>query len=295
MVPKTVIHSGFGIFYAGFFSDLGGQVLFPGYNVEQPFNNLGTGVAQPFKLSQGMPHVATKNPNDPEANITQFNSPSNPLTLSAYDGFTKARPTPYAEEWNFGIQQEFTKDVIFDMNYVGSTGVHLAVNLPTNTVPYNPAIDDAVAKANTTLATQLARPFPTIGSFNSLIMIGSSSYNALQASVNRRFGNNLAFTASYVWSKSIDDASGLYSFSQPSGLNLGQFPQLSLAINRGLSEFNRTNAFNAAIEYTTKGNRWVRNFQLFPMLSVQTGLPLYIGQSKRIQRRLAQTSSGPTT
>ncbi len=279
VMPKTVIHSGFGIFYAGIFSDVGGQVLFPGYNVAQPFQNLGTGVEQPFSLSQGMPRVATNNPQDPQANIAQFNSPSNPLSLPAYDGFTKARPTPYAEEWNLGVQQEIAKATIFDLNYVASTGRHLAVNLPTNTVPYNPAIDDAVALANTTLATQQARPFPTIEGFNSLIMIGSSSHNSLQASINRQFGGGLGFTGSYVWSKSIDDASGLYSFSQPSGLNLGQFPQVSLALNRGLSEFDRTNAFNAAIEYETKGNRWVRNFEIFPMLSIQTGLPLYISQT----------------
>ncbi len=85
--------------------------------------------------------------------------------------------------------------------------------------------------------------------------------------------------ASYVWSKSIDDASGLYSFSQPSGLNLGQFPQYSLAINKAPSEFDRTNVFTAAFEYKTRGNRWVRNFEIFPMLTAQTGLPIYIGQS----------------
>ena len=62
--PKTVIRSGFGIFYAGFFSDLGGQVEFPGYNVEQSFTSLGTGKPQPFTLSQGMPSVVTNNPSE---------------------------------------------------------------------------------------------------------------------------------------------------------------------------------------------------------------------------------------
>ncbi len=94
---------------------------------------------------------------------------------------------PYAQEWNFGVQQEIAKGTVVDVNYVGSKGVHLAVNLPTNTVPYNPAIDNAVGLANTTLATQLARPFSTIGSFNSLNMEGSSTYNALQTSVNRHY------------------------------------------------------------------------------------------------------------
>ncbi len=276
---KTVIRSGFGIFYAGIFSDLGGQVLFPGYNVEQAFSNRGTGVPQPFKLHQGMPAVATNNPQNPQANIAQFNSPSNPLTLTDYDGFTQVTPLPYAEEWNFGVQQEVAKGTIVDINYVGSKGVHLAVNLPTNTVPYDPAVDNAVSLANTTLTTQLARPFPTIGSFNSLNMEGSSTYNALQTSINRQYGDNLNFVANYVWSKSIDDASGLYSFSQPSGLNLGQLPSQFLGLNKGPSEFDRTNDFTVAIEYRTKGNRWVRNFEIYPMLTAHTGLPMYIGQS----------------
>ncbi|MBV9081784.1 MAG: TonB-dependent receptor [Acidobacteriaceae bacterium] len=277
--PKTVVRAGFGIFYSQLFSLLGGQVLFPGYNVEQPFNNLGTGVPQPFTLSQGIPSVATNNPQNPQANIAQFNSPSNPLTLSAYDGFTQVSPLPAAQEWNLGVQQQIGRGTLLDLNYVGSHGVHLAVNLPTNTVPYNPALDTAVAFANTTLTTQLARPYPTIGSFNSLNMEATSSYNAFQASVHRQYGQNLAFIGNYVWSKSIDNASGTFSFSQPSGLNLGQFPQQFLNLNRGLSEFDRTHVFTAAIQYRTKGNRWIRNFEFYPMLTAQTGLPMYIGQS----------------
>jgi hypothetical protein len=279
VTPKTVIRAGFGIFYGGIFSDLGGQVLFPGYNVEQAFANLGTGKAQPFSLSQGMPYVVTNNPSNPQANIAQFNSPANPLTLTDYDGFTQTNKDPYAEEWNFGVQRELFKGVIADVNYVGSHGVHLAVNLPTNTVPYNPAIDAALALANTTLTTQEARPYPNIGSFNSLNFEGTSTYHALQASVRRQFGANLAFVANYTRSKSLDDASGIYSFSQPSGLNLGEFPQQFLGLNKGLSEFDRPNDFTATVRYQTKGNRWERGFLIAPIVSIHNGLPLYIGQT----------------
>jgi hypothetical protein len=278
---KTVFRSGFGIFYAGIFSDLGGQVLFPGYTVEQAFPNLGTGIPQPFKLSQGMPSVVTNNVQNPQANIAQFGTPANPLTLSAYDGFTQASPTPYSEQWNIGVQRELGRGTVADVNYVGNHGVHLAINLPTNTVPYDPAIDTAVALANTTTTTQLARPYPGIGSFNSLNMMGNSSYNALQLSLRRQVGESLTFVTNYTWSRSIDNASGLYSFSQPSGLNLGQFPQQFLSLNRGLSEFDRTNDFTAAILYRTKGNVWLRNFEFYPMATLHTGLPLYIGQSNQ--------------
>ena len=279
LTPKTVIRSGFGIFYAGIFSDLGGQVLFPGYTVEQAFNNLGTGIAQPFKLSQGLPAVATNNVQNPQANIAQFGSAANPLTLTDYNGFTQASPLPLVQQWDFGIQREIAKGTIVEVNYVGTHGVHLPIEQPANTVPYDPAIDAAVALANTTLATQQARPYQGIGSFNSINMEGTSSYQALQASVRRQYGSNVTFVANYVRSKSIDDASGIYNFSQPSGLNVGQFPQQFLGLNKGLSEFDRPNDFTAAVLYRTRGNRWVRNFQIYPMLTAHDGLPLYIGQT----------------
>jgi hypothetical protein len=50
-------------------------------------------------------------------------------------------------------------------------------------------------------------------------------------------------------------------------------------LNKGLSEFDRPNAVTVAILYRTGGNRWVRNFEVYPMLAAQNGLPLYIGQS----------------
>jgi hypothetical protein len=73
--------------------------------------------------------------------------------------------------------------------------------------------------------------------------------------------------------------SGLYNFSQPSGLNFGQFPQQFLGLNKGLSEFDRPNDFTAAIVYRTSGNRWLRNFEFYLMLTAHNGLPLYIGQT----------------
>lgn len=277
--PKTVIRSGFGIFFGGFFSDLGGQVEFPGYTVEQAFASQGTGKPQPFLLSQGMPSLITYNPSDPQANIVQFNSPANPLTFSAYDGFTQVNKLPYAEEWNFGLQQEIARGMIAEVNYVGSHGVHLQINLPTNYIPYNVAVDNAIELANNSVNTQMNRPFPNIGTFNSINMEGTSNYAALQLSVRRQFAHNLMFITHFTWSKSTDDASGLYSFSQPSGLNLGELPQSFLNINKGPSEFNRPADFTAAVQYLTKGNKWVRNFQFFPMFVAHEGLPLYIGQS----------------
>jgi len=275
VTPKTVVRAGFGIFYSQIFSDLGAQVLFPGYTISQAFPNLGTGVPQPFSLSQGMPLIAVQNLKDPQSTLSQF-TPSNPLSASA--SFAEAAPLPYAMEYNFGIQRELPGAVILDVNYVGSSDVHLPLNLPYNQVPFNAAT--AIAQVNTTANTQSYRPFPNIGGFSAITMAGHSSYNGLQITARRDYTTNLAFVVNYTWSKAIDDGDGLFSFSQPEGLNVGQFPQLFRNLDRAVSAFNRPNSFTSAIIYrTSKGPRWLRNIEFDPILTARDGLPITINQN----------------
>ena len=273
-VSKTVIRSGFGIFYSQIFSDLGAQVLFPGYTISQSFSNLGTGIAQPFSLSQGNPLIATQNFANPQATLSQF-SASNPISASA--SFAQINPLPYAAEWNFGVQREVFRGTILDVNYVGSSGVHLPLNLPYNQVPFAQAT--AIAQVNTAVNTQNARPYPNIGAFSATTMAGHSSYHGLQVSARRQYSSNLAFIANYSWSKSIDDGDGLFSFSQPTGLNGGQFPSQFRQFDRSLSEFDRTHNFTTAIQYHTTGPRWLRDFDIDPILTARTGLPITINQN----------------
>jgi hypothetical protein len=273
-IKKTVIRAGVGIFYSQIFSDLGAQVLFPGYTISQAFSNLGTGVAQPFSLSQGNPLIATQNLHNPQSTLSQF-SASNPISASA--SFGQINPLPYSAEWNFGVQREFFYGTILDVNYVGSAGVHLPLNLPYNQVPV--AQGTALAQVNTAVNTQNARPYPNVGSFSATSMAGHSSYDGLQVSVHRQYGANLAFIANYSWSKSIDDGDGLFAFSQPTGLNAGQFPSSYRNLDRSLSEFDRTNNFTTAIQYHTTGSRWLRDFDIDPILTARTGLPTTINQN----------------
>jgi hypothetical protein len=274
LTPKTVVRSGFGLFYAGIFSNLGAQVLFPGYTITQAFNSLGTGIPQPFTLSQGMPLIATQNLSNPQSTLSQFNA-ANPISASA--SFAEAGPLPYASEWNFGVQREVLRGLILDTNYVGSSGVHLQLNLPNNSVPFDQAT--ALSQANTSVTTQNARQFPSVGQFSAIRMAGHSSYHGLQISAKRQYTSNFAFIANYTWSKSINDGDGLFSFSQPTGLNAGQFPSLFRNLDRSVSEFNRPNSFTGAIQYRTGGPRWLRNIEFDPILTARDGLPTTINQN----------------
>ena len=272
---KTVIRTGFGRFYSQIFSDLGAQVLFPGYTISQSFNSLGTGVPQPFKLSQGMPLTAVQNLSDPQSTLTQF-SPTNPLAGTAE--FAQANPLPNALEWNFGIQREVVRGLIVEVNYVGSSGIHLPLNLPYNNIPFDAAT--LAAQVNTSAFTQSLRPYPNIGRFSAVSFAGHSSYDGLQVTARRQYSESLAFVANYTRSKAIDDGSGLFSFSQPESFDAGEFPSNFRQFDRGLSAFNRANDFTGAVQYrVTRGPRVLRNLEFDPIVTARNGLPNSITQN----------------
>jgi hypothetical protein len=155
--------------------------------------------------------------------------------------------------------------------------VHLQLNLPNNSVPFDQAT--ALAQANTTVTTQNARPFPSVGQFSAIRMAGHSSYHALQVSLRRQYSARLAFIVNYTRSKSINDGDGLFSFSQPTGLNVGQFPTVYRNFDRAVSEFDRPNNFTAAAQYHTPGPRWLRDIEINPIVTARDGLPTTINQN----------------
>ena len=284
--PGTVVRGGFSIVYGQIFSNLGSQVNSPGFDIVTNYNNLGTGVAQPFTLSQGMPLTAHYNLTNPGAALGT-GSPSSPISTGGPEFFS-TNPLPSVQQTNFGVQQELTWGMTMELNYVHTHGVHLpllvTLNQPQDVNPdgsLNIALADQIAFNNTTSFNQSTRPFPNLGGISGQGDWGQSQYNALQATLRRQFNKTIAFTASYTWSHSTDDSSGIYSFSQPSGVN-DQFPAVPALRRRydvGNSEFDERNAFNAGFYLTSGGNIWTRNFRLGGIVVLHSGLPQTITQS----------------
>ncbi len=292
-VEGTVLRAGFGTFYSQIMSNLGGQISFPGYDVPVSYTSLGTRVAQPFTLSQGMPLTGVQNFDHPETAIAKA-TPSNPFTTGA-PSYQQISPMSLNQQWTFGVQQAFAKDTIIDVAYVGSHGVHLPLFLNGNL----PAFDQAtqVAFANTTLATQNARPFNTLGTLTGIYNVGNSNYNSLQIKARRRFGSNFSLLSSYAWSHSIDDGSGIYNFSQANGLVSGQYPinPNLRRLDRSSSSFDVRHNYTLAIQYKTPGPRWTRNIQIAPIFTARTGFPLTITQSNLFPGVSTQRPNGDTS
>ena len=276
--PKTVLRAGYGSFYGLVFANLGGQVGYPGYEVQQSFNNLGTQVAQPFTLSQGMPLVGVQNLSNPGA-VVAAGTAASPY-IPASTEFAGVNPMSLEQEWNAGVQQDIFAHTVVEIAYIGSHGVHLPLVLLEN-LP-SPSQATAVAAAGTTLAEQLARPFPKLGSYTTVWNVGNAHYNSLQLTAKRQFTSNIAFLASYVWSHSIDDGSGIYNYSQPNGMNNGQYPSdptIRRTQERSSSAYDLRHNFTFAGQFTSKGRWWMRNFQLNPIFTAHTGLPLTVTQT----------------
>ena len=160
-----MIRSAFGVFYSQIFSNLGGIVLYPGFTVSQQFPDLGVGIAQPFRLSEGTPLVAVQNFDDPFF-VERNASPSNPLNAGAQ--FGEINPMPHSLQWNFGIQRELARGTIFDISSVGTRGLNLPLSQSFNTIPF--ARGEELARIGSTIENQRARRLPNVTAWAPLHM-----------------------------------------------------------------------------------------------------------------------------
>jgi hypothetical protein len=277
---KTVLRAAFGTFYGTVFQNLGSGPAYPGYDNTISYNNLGTAVAQPFSLSQGLPLAAPANLQDPFAALTG-SSADKPYAVAAL--FSNLRHMSMVEQWNIGIQRQLPLAITLEINYVGNHGLHLPFTLIQNAVPL--ASVSAVTLANTSRTTQDSLQFPNLTSFSTTDNIGGSNYNSLQVTVRRNFAKQLAVLSNYAFSKSMDDGSFTQAFSSPnSSLASSQYPVNSPDRIRDVatSSLDVKHVLNIALIYTTAGPRWLRNFHVSPVFIGSTGIPLNISQTNEI-------------
>jgi hypothetical protein len=168
--------------------------------------------------------------------------------------------TPYAQNWNFNIQQEFGSSLAIQLGYVGSKGTKL-VRLRDANQP------DVNGNRNN---------FPQYGPVDQFATISSSAYHALQATMRTHRWRGLSGFAGYTWSKSLDDASDGIDFN----FSTVAFPQDSNhpGADRGPSNFDTRHRFTTAFSYElpTFGNhsRLSQGWELNTIVTAQSGRPV---------------------
>jgi len=250
---ETVFRAGYGIYYS------------PEIAVESYDLALNRLVNQSNETDgNGLPILTTQN-GFPTTSSTGFPS---------YFGLDRHLPTPYVQQWNGGFQRELPGAVVFEASYIGSKGTHLGRFRRLNTALHTETGENLDPRPGD---LQSLRTFPTLGPIIQREHIANSSYNSLQLKAEKRFTKSLSFLASFVWSKSIDDADsvvpGLFASS-------GAQDERNLRLERGLSFFNVGRRLSADFVYRlpSPSQRAMRlvsgGWELSGLITIQDGTPL---------------------
>jgi len=283
---KWLLTSSYGIFYEPYYTGQGGPLQSP---ISAP-PYLGT-------PQVSLPNFANPFNGNPPAAGT-FSTPLTNLTLS---------PTltlPYTQDWDLNLQRSFGSDWLFEIGYVGTKGTRLPRFIEANPAVFISGTVDGQPISNSSNADQrrlysgcTLADSPSSCQFSStgeIAGIANSSYNALEASMRKRFGHGLSFLASYTWSKAIDDVSSFNitgSAAKPvAGENdLAQNP-FDLAAERGPSLFDVRNRFVGSYEWElpfwNHAQNWYQwalgGWQLNGIATLMSGTPFTVFDSNDV-------------
>jgi hypothetical protein len=291
---KTVVSVAYGIFYEPYYTGEGGPLQDP--------------VSSP-------PYLKTQQISFP---VNSFANPfytSNPFSQAFPEPMTllvtsRNLHLPYAQDWNLNIQQSLGQDWLFQLGYVGTTGVRLPRFIEGNPPVFVPGFttagsgcsvaspclnstEDNVNYRRLYSGCTLADPTGNCiySSVGEMASVANSSYNALEASLRKRFSHGLSFLASYTWSHSIDDVSSFNitgsAAQDVAGENdLAQNP-FDLAAERGRSMFDSRNRFVLSYQWVLPflqhSSSWYGhvfgNWQLNGIVTAMSGGPFTVYDS----------------
>jgi hypothetical protein len=180
--------------------------------------------------------------------------------------------TPYTMEYELNVQRQLSSNWLVEAGYLGSVSRHLQ------------GFQDANQSVPGTVGSAVSRaPFPSFTVIQLVQNGANGNYNSLALKATRRFSQGISLIASYTWSKSIDDTSGI----RTQGFDT-LFPQNSycLACERGLSSFDVRHRVVASALYDLPvgagrrfgiNNRFLNavigDWQAGGILTMQTGVP----------------------
>ncbi|HTS12246.1 MAG TPA: TonB-dependent receptor [Candidatus Limnocylindrales bacterium] len=284
---RWLISGAYGIFFEPYYTGEGGPiqdpVSAPPY-LQTPQQTFPVNFADPFNGA---------NPFGP--------SFSEPMTLLVVSNKLRL---PYAQDWNLNLQRSFGATWLFSVGYIGTVGVKLPRFIEGDPAVYVPGVDSGgdplstesnVNQRRINSGCTLAEPDDCIyGSVGEIAGIANSNYNALEASLRKRFGHGLAFLASYTYSKSIDDVSSFNitgSASQPlAGENdLPQNP-FDPGAERGRSMFDSRHrvvlSYEWSVPFWAHPVTWYEhvlgNWQFNGIFTAATGAPFTVFDSNDV-------------
>jgi hypothetical protein len=267
---KTVIRSGFGIYYSQIVDNseanyaLGGptgvfnytaapgQIGFPTSISAVPLPAFPAGAVAPVRSLYIRPGES--------AYLNQF------FPTSTLIGYPAQLLNPYTEQWTFGVERAIKPDWVLSVDYLGSHTVK--INRPLDVDPPSPFIRTAPDEVRSAQAANCTRPYwiwwysqhamtcnpvtpttpqPPYGLIQSDVNDGFAFYNALDVNFSHHFSRGASMLASYTWSHAIDNVDPDVPSQNPND------PYFTGAAEIGNAIFDQRNRFVLSGVYTAPG------------------------------------------
>ncbi len=297
---RMVIRGGYGILYSPLqYTDFGGSQV-QGYSATPTFNS-SNNFNPAFNWDSGFPAFAPP----PFTNPSVVNK-GNPNYIQPRFG-----QPGIIQSWSFQIQQQVSKDMVASIGYVGQRAQNLRSALMNyNNIPYQDlALGPVLGQSftgnplgvgtpypaflqdwgNGVSLQQALRPFPQYSYIYMDVLqnIGQSTFQSLQASLERRMSAGLSVQASFTWEKILTDADSILP-SINGGINQVQNPD-NLNGEKALSSQDVPYTFTAALLYQLPfgrnrsffksgiGNAVLGGWEVGAVLRYQSGTPITFG------------------
>ncbi|HMD86029.1 MAG TPA: TonB-dependent receptor [Terriglobia bacterium] len=289
---KTTIRAGYGIFYSSnyYWEGQGARGTWP-YAIADTLGGLnGPSVPQTITNTETM--------------YPTYNFPTLGTPADAQHTMGRYNRTPYSEQWNIGVQRQLAHNLMLEVEYVGDGGRHMSLFTNVNDpLPGPGTVGQPGHFRPYQYADALMGTYPTSGGFGADSQMAnevSSSYNALQVKLDKKFSNGLQFLLSYAYGHYIDI--GGSGFSQSSAPQNDQ----NFGADRGNGTFDERHIFTGSWVYDLpagKGRQFLNSappavnavlggWELTGIFKANTGQPLGIGLSEDIanvgQRSLSE-------
>lgn len=278
LAHKIVLRTGYGIFYGTSINgdDLVNGISYPfSYNVTYNYPDAAHPIIYPNGLLGSLENGLL---GAPLATPSAVNAAGLGFTATQYQFHT-----PYSMEYNFMVEYQATANQTLSLGYVGTQGRHLQVHVGDNSV--RELLPLGLNPQNYVMFPDFARNGMTDNA-----SWGTSDYNGLQASFERRLSANLQLLANYTWSKCRSDARSILS-NNVGGYRAPFLPGFGLRADYALCDYDITQVAHVSSGYQLpfgKGqhflsgasgvaNQLAGGWQLNTILTLQGGQPTTIG------------------
>ena len=251
---KTVIRTGAGVFADEFPGGLAEDSAFnaPGLNAF----TVGNGTLAPGAAGSLFTTASAAN----QALLSQFKSGGSFNSISAavpgfaapnFFSFPNAFHQPKYYKWNFEVEQALGAKTSLTVNYSGMHGIQI----PVADEGLNGYCPPSVCP-NGFAGLPAAPPNAALGLVTQYLSGGTSNYNGLTVSLQRRVSAGFNFNVNYTWSHALDDVSNGGVANLPFGI-LVTDPSVTILQNPhdirgnyGASDYDVRNYFSASFVLT---------------------------------------------